>query len=914
MTPTAHASTIPPPLAERLLRASVRDAEWRDAVSGDLREEFASLVARRGPPPRTRWYWRQALPLAARFAAGRVVPAMTPPRRRRHRGGRHRTHVVARRRLVARAASRLARAVAAAGADRDDRRHAGAGARRQRRRLQPGRRALPATVALRRGRSADRRRLRRQSATSRTSTASRWPPPISATGSRRSPPRPGWRRSNGGIRTCRAWTCPSRWHGFRVTPGFFETAAACEPILGRDVQRGRRPARRQPLGGAVARVLAAPLQRRSRASSARTLRLDGAPYEVIGVMPPRFVVPYGADVWAPLAYDRGALGRPQARGPDDVRAAGAGPHASTTAREEWRAVVARQAAEFPETNRNRPVTVRELHARPRRRRHRPVPGDLAGRGRCWCCSSPAPTSPTCCWPGAPSGSRSSPFVWPSAPGAAGWCCSCSSRALCLAVLGVASAPVLAALAIRPRATSCRPTSSASCPATSTSASTWPTLAMMAALGAAGHRDLLAGAGAAGLARGAARRRARRARGRRRRRPGRAWMRSLLAGAQVALTLTLVVASVLIVGAVHRAVDGVIGFDKRQLMTARADPARGALRRAGAAPSVHRRRARSPAGAAGGRRSAAAMSTLPYGTNPARRTLRARGRGRDERRAPARRPGAQRARRLPGDDAHPADAPGAALGEGDGAEAPPVALVSQVLAERYFPGEDPIGRRFRLAEDGEWITIVGVVGDVVHDWFAGRRNPTVIVPLAQDPTLRAGLRGAHARRLRGGWPTPCARPSRPPTPTSRSLTLRHDGAGGHRTRRRRRLLRQGAHRDERTGAGAGPDGDVQPDGVPGGAPHQGSRRCGWPWARRRGRSRGWPPAAPARITAGGLVVGTGDGRGPRAVHAVGALRAGLAERAGRAWPCVVLAVVTMAAGYLPARRAAGQDPWLALRTE
>ena len=53
------------------------------AVSGDLREEFASLVSRRGQAAAARWYWRQALPLAARFTAGRVVPAITPPRRRR---------------------------------------------------------------------------------------------------------------------------------------------------------------------------------------------------------------------------------------------------------------------------------------------------------------------------------------------------------------------------------------------------------------------------------------------------------------------------------------------------------------------------------------------------------------------------------------------------------------------------------------------------------------------------------------------------------------------------------------------------------------------------------------------------------------------------------------------------------------
>ena len=39
-----------------------------------------------------------------------------------------------------------------------------------------------------------------------------------------------------------------------------------------------------------------------------TLRLDGEPHEVVGVMPPRFVVPYGAEVWAPLAYDRRSAG------------------------------------------------------------------------------------------------------------------------------------------------------------------------------------------------------------------------------------------------------------------------------------------------------------------------------------------------------------------------------------------------------------------------------------------------------------------------------------------------------------------------------------------------------------------------------------------------------------------------------
>ena len=67
--------TAPPSLAEHVLRASVRDPEWREAVLGDLREEFAGVVQHRGGSAARRWYWRESLPLAARFAASRVLPA-----------------------------------------------------------------------------------------------------------------------------------------------------------------------------------------------------------------------------------------------------------------------------------------------------------------------------------------------------------------------------------------------------------------------------------------------------------------------------------------------------------------------------------------------------------------------------------------------------------------------------------------------------------------------------------------------------------------------------------------------------------------------------------------------------------------------------------------------------------------------
>jgi predicted permease len=51
---------------------------------------------------------------------------------------------------------------------------------------------------------------------------------------------------------------------------------------------------------------------------------------------------------------------------------------------------------------------------------------------------------------------------------------------------------------------------------------------------------------------------------------------------------------------------------------------------------------------------------------------------------------------------------------DGPDTPQVALISRDVAEKIFPGEDPIGRRINTANmdgDENWMTIVGIVGDV-----------------------------------------------------------------------------------------------------------------------------------------------------------------------------------------------------------
>src|SRR5581483_10722941 len=47
-------------------------------------------------------------------------------------------------------------------------------------------------------------------------------------------------------------------------------------------------------------------------------------------------------------------------------------------------------------------------------------------------------------------------------------------------------------------------------------------------------------------------------------------------------------------------------------------------------------------------------------------------------------------------------------------APPVAIVNETVAKRYWPGENPVGRRLKgfdpRGQHDDWLTVVGVVGD------------------------------------------------------------------------------------------------------------------------------------------------------------------------------------------------------------
>ena len=85
--------------------------------------------------------------------------------------------------------------------------------------------------------------------------------------------------------------------------------------------------------------------------------------------------------------------------------------------------------------------------------------------------------------------------------------------------------------------------------------------------------------------------------------------------------------------------------------------------------------------------------------------------------------------------------GRAFASSDRRKGVPVAIISESLAKKYFPGSDPLGKTIKLsrAEDSTqpWLTIVGVAADIkttsVFQEMGYVERPTVYKPIAQEPS-------------------------------------------------------------------------------------------------------------------------------------------------------------------------------------
>lgn len=79
--------------------------------------------------------------------------------------------------------------------------------------------------------------------------------------------------------------------------------------------------------------------------------------------------------------------------------------------------------------------------------------------------------------------------------------------------------------------------------------------------------------------------------------------------------------------------------------------------------------------------------------------------------------------------------GRAFSDADREGSMPVAIISATMAKRFWPGQNPVGRRVRMERFGDaWLTIVGVAGDTrMFNWWDGEENLSALyVPVRQQP--------------------------------------------------------------------------------------------------------------------------------------------------------------------------------------
>jgi len=720
---TDRSRPLPPPAAERLLGALIPSPAWRDAVLGDLREEFDALAAGRSARAAARWYWRQTARLAARLAGRALVRSIRrpdPPVSPVPRKGDSLMRLLGQDlRFAFRTLARqpavtlivvltLALGLGANAAvfgiidaialrpfpiDNVDRMVRVAG------RLPDSRFMEPLAPA-------DFLDMRAETKTLAALAATEW-----------------WDVNLMGRDE------PEMVHGFYVSAGFFQILGI-SPALGRAFLPGEDTAGRDRLA-----VIGHGLWQRRFAGDpsivGQTILLDAEPYTVVGVAPPGFDYPFGAEVWAPLALDADEAATRDVRYLSAIGRLADGKTVED-ARAEFALIAKRLAEQYPDTNATRGVTVITLTEGVRDEGSGPF---LA----LWQASAALVLLIACANVVnlllARGAERQRELAVRMAIGAGRLRLlrQLLTENLVLAALAVPAALGFAWLgleAIR-----------AAMPARiARFVRGWSQLdvdgrlvlftfvlaaaaafifGLLPALQASRPRvaDTLRDGGRGSTA------------GR-----GRARLRQGLVVAQIALALALLVASAVSARGMLRFVNGPQGYDPNGVLTLQVTLPEGKY----ADPETRRRfvsdvvdRLRALAGAV----EAGATNILPSSGNNTSRRLQLEDRPDEE---PSRRPSVD-FRSVSATYLEAMDVPllqGRTFTAADRADSLPVALVSRNLANTYWRDADPIGRRLRLGneEDAPWITVVGVVGDVLQDWFDRRTTPAVYVPYEQQPRL------------------------------------------------------------------------------------------------------------------------------------------------------------------------------------
>jgi putative ABC transport system permease protein len=81
--------------------------------------------------------------------------------------------------------------------------------------------------------------------------------------------------------------------------------------------------------------------------------------------------------------------------------------------------------------------------------------------------------------------------------------------------------------------------------------------------------------------------------------------------------------------------------------------------------------------------------------------------------------------------------GRLMSDRDSADAPKVAFISERMSRRWWKNESPIGRRIKIGgpdSKAPWLTIAGVVGDIMHSPYDRDPRRTIYLPYQQAPAL------------------------------------------------------------------------------------------------------------------------------------------------------------------------------------
>ncbi|HEY0510590.1 MAG TPA: ABC transporter permease, partial [Thermoanaerobaculia bacterium] len=79
-------------------------------------------------------------------------------------------------------------------------------------------------------------------------------------------------------------------------------------------------------------------------------------------------------------------------------------------------------------------------------------------------------------------------------------------------------------------------------------------------------------------------------------------------------------------------------------------------------------------------------------------------------------------------------------DAEGSSLSHVALVNRLLASKLWPGQDPVGRRFRLLDDKhtDWVSVIGVIPDFKNSGVNEKLRPSAYLPYPYEATRNTGL--------------------------------------------------------------------------------------------------------------------------------------------------------------------------------